>query len=96
MMSGTTVLAPDVFTYLDLPWVPDPLADQRLGGSIAWAIGEFPSLVLALLVAVQWYRSDRADAVRRDRKVDREGDLELDAYNERLGRMASRDERAPR
>ncbi len=95
MMSGTAVLAPDVFTYLDLPWVPDPLADQRLGGSIAWAIGEFPSLVLALLVAVQWYRSDRADAVRRDRKVDREGDLELDAYNERLARMADRDEHAP-
>ncbi len=31
------VLAPEVFTQLQLPWVPDPLVDQRRGGLVALA-----------------------------------------------------------
>ncbi|EWT01407.1 cytochrome C oxidase assembly protein [Intrasporangium oryzae NRRL B-24470] len=96
MISGTTVLAPDFFEYLKLPWVPDPLADQRTGGSVAWAIGELPALVLALIVAAQWFRSDSADAVRGDRRAERDGDAELAAYNARLAALAQRDERADR
>lgn len=91
MISGTAVLAPDFFHALHLPWVPDPLADQRKGGSIAWAIGEFPTLALALIVAVQWSRTDKAESVRADRRADRDSDAELTAYNARLARMAERD-----
>lgn len=91
MISGTTVLAPEFFEFLDLSWVPDPLADQRNGGSVAWAIGELPALVLAMVVAFQWFRSDRADAVRSDRRADRDGDAELAAYNARLAQLAKRD-----
>lgn len=94
MISGTALLGGDFFTSVDIPWVPDPLADQRYGGGVAWAIGELPALVLALTVAMQWYRADRAESTRRDRRADRDGDAELTAYNERLAALARRDERA--
>ncbi|MDN5789961.1 MAG: bifunctional copper resistance protein CopD/cytochrome c oxidase assembly protein [Micrococcales bacterium] len=96
IVSGATLLAPSFFTALDLPWVPDLLADQRNGGAVAWAIGELPSLALALGVAVQWARSDRAESIRRDRAADRDGDAELAAYNARLAQYAERDQRAAR
>ncbi|GAA2017232.1 cytochrome c oxidase assembly protein [Terrabacter terrae] len=96
MVTGTTLLAGDFFTAIRMPWVPDPLADQRLGGGVAWAIGELPSLVLALTVAVQWFGRDQAESVRRDRRADRDGDAELNAYNERLAALAKRDGDTPR
>jgi putative copper resistance protein D len=94
MITGTALLGGDFFPTIAIPWVPDLLADQRFGGGVAWAIGEFPSLVLALIVAVQWSRTDRAESVRADRKADRDGDAELAAYNARLAALADRDERS--
>lgn len=93
MISGTTLLAGGFFEAIDIPWVPDLLADQRYGGGVAWAIGELPALALALVVAMQWYQADRAESTRRDRRADRDGDAELTAYNERLAALAKRDER---
>lgn len=93
LISGESLLAPAFFETIKLPWVTDPLADQRLGGSIAWAIGELPSLALAMIVAVQWARTDRAETRRKDRQADRDGDAELAAYNARLAALAQRDER---
>ena len=92
IINGTTLLAGDFFRALHLSWVTDPLADQRTGGSIAWAIGELPTLALALIVAVQWARADKVETVRRDRRADRDSDAELTAYNARLARIAERDE----
>ncbi|WP_256794486.1 cytochrome c oxidase assembly protein [Terrabacter sp. Ter38] len=92
MISGTTLLGGDFFPTVAIPWVTDRLADQRYGGGVAWAIGELPSLVLALTVALQWFRTDSAESVRQDRRADRDGDAELTAYNERLAALARRDE----
>ncbi|MBW8730537.1 MAG: bifunctional copper resistance protein CopD/cytochrome c oxidase assembly protein [Terrabacter sp.] len=92
MISGTTLLGGDFFPTIAIPWVTDRLADQRYGGGVAWAIGELPSLVLALTVALQWFRTDSAESVRQDRRADRDGDAELTAYNERLAALARRDE----
>ena len=94
MITGTSLLGGDFFTAVQIPWVGDLLADQRYGGGVAWAIGELPSLVLALIVAMQWFRSDSAESVRSDRKADRDGDAELRAYNEKLAALAGRDDRA--
>ena len=91
MISGTTLLAPDFFTTINVSWIDDLLVDQRNGGAIAWAIGELPALVLALLVATQWFRADKREGRRRDRRADRDGDAELAAYNEQLARLAERD-----
>ncbi len=91
MISGTMLLGGDFFPTIAIPWVGGPLADQRYGGGVAWAIGELPSLVLALTVALQWFRTDSAESVRQDRRADRDGDAELTAYNERLAALAKRD-----
>jgi len=40
---------------------------------------------------VQWARSDSKEAKRRDRRVERDGDAELAAYNENLRRLAQHD-----
>ena len=104
LMTGSTLLAPDFFNALHLPWLTDPLADQQKGGAIAWGIGEFPTMVLALLVTLSWIRSDTATARRKDRQADRDDDAELRAYNQRLAALArgrrptapaTGDERAP-
>ncbi len=81
------LLAPDFFAQLNLPWGPAPLADQRRAGEIAWGIGEAPTLALAVIVAVQWFRRDAAETRRLDRQADRDGDAELKAYNEHLRRL---------
>ncbi|GAA1234797.1 cytochrome c oxidase assembly protein [Janibacter melonis] len=87
LTQSTTLLAPDFFGVLDLPWVPDPVADQRTGGEIAWGVGEAPTLVLAVAVAVQWMRSDERESRRRDRSAERDGDRELEAYNAHLASL---------
>jgi putative copper resistance protein D len=91
LISGTTVLQPRYFGGLGREWGRDLLADQRLGGSLAWAIGEIPTLLLALVLVVQWSRSDDREARRRDRAADRDGDAELAAYNEMLSKLAAKD-----
>ena len=96
LTSGTTLLAPDFFQGLHLPWAVDLLADQRAGGAVAWGIGELPTLILALLVTLAWVRSDKAESTRLDRQADRDDDAELRAYNARLGALSHQDgPRAP-
>lgn len=79
-----TLLAPDFFQSLQLPWLTNPLANQVTAGQIAWGTGELPTLVLALVVARGWVRTDGAEAARQDRQADRDGDAELVAYNAML------------
>jgi putative copper resistance protein D len=93
MTGSTTVLAPDFFEALKLPWMTDVLGNQREAGAIAWGIGEAPTLILTLLVAVAWVRTDRAESTRKDRQADRDGDAELAAYNAHLQELKRRNER---
>ena len=89
LIQGTGLLLAD--WYGAMGWGIDALADQRTGGGIAWSVGELPTVSLALIVAVLWYRSDRRESTRYDRKADRDGDAELNAYNEMLAARARRD-----
>ncbi|MGO1165447.1 MAG: cytochrome c oxidase assembly protein, partial [Janibacter sp.] len=91
LTQSTELLAENFFGRLDLPWMPDPLADQRTGGAIAWGVGEAPTLVLAIGVAWQWMRSDSRETTRLDRRADRDGDAELEAYNAHLAELNRRD-----
>ena len=92
IMSGTGLLLAD--WYGAMGWGTDALADQQLGGGIAWSIGEIPTVALAITVAVQWSRSDEKESRRRDRHADRTGDAELEAYNAQLAAIAERDRRS--
>ncbi len=94
LMSQTTLLAADWFGNMGRPWGLSAIADQQHGGDIAWGIGELPTLVLAITVAVMWTRSDEREARRRDRQADRTNDAELADYNAMLARLAERDKGA--
>jgi putative copper resistance protein D len=92
IMTTNSLLLADWFGAMGRTWGQTPLADQQTGGGIAWSLGEIPTMFLAIVVAVQWSRSDAKESKRRDRDADRTGDAELKAYNERLARMASQDD----
>ncbi|HET7475163.1 MAG TPA: bifunctional copper resistance protein CopD/cytochrome c oxidase assembly protein [Dermatophilaceae bacterium] len=90
LTSQTTLLAPDFYRALALPYPVDLLADQQRGGAIAWGVGEVPTLVLAILVTVAWLRADAAESRRQDRQADRDDDAQLRAYNAALAARAGR------
>lgn len=92
LTQSTELLAEGFFSRLDMDWMPDPLADQRTGGAVAWGVGELPTLVLAMVVAWQWVKSDRRETTRLDRRADRDGDAELEAYNRHLAGLGRRDD----
>ena len=91
MQSGLMVA--EWFGAMGRTWGATPLEDQYIGGGIAWSIGEIPTLILAITVAIQWSRNDARETKRRDRHADRTGEAELDAYNARLRELAMRDTR---
>lgn len=88
LMSSHEVIGRYFYSGLRLPWVPDLLADQRLGGGLAWATGEVPMLIVVVAMVAQWSRMDERAARRSDRKADRDGDADLTAYNAMLRQMA--------
>ncbi|ROS79065.1 cytochrome c oxidase assembly protein [Cellulomonas sp. PhB143] len=93
LMSGSSLLVADYFGLTGRPWGPSAIVDQQRGGGIAWGIGEIPTLALAFVVALSWSRSDEKEARRRDRRVARTGDVEMDEYNAMLARLKERDDR---
>ncbi|MDQ1135237.1 cytochrome c oxidase assembly factor CtaG/putative copper export protein [Microbacterium sp. SORGH_AS 1204] len=93
IMMNSGLMVSEWFGAMGRTWGATPLEDQYVGGGVAWSVGEIPTLILAITVAIQWSRSDERQQKRRDRHVDRVGDLELDAYNEELARLAARDAR---
>ena len=88
MMTGETLLAAPF--YQGLNYVSDPLKDQQSAGTITWGSGELPTFLLAMMVAYQWMKSDTIDARREERRAERDGDAELNAYNEYLEKMNRR------
>ncbi|TDD05762.1 copper resistance protein CopD [Saccharopolyspora terrae] len=91
LMMSAKPIGGDFYRSLDLPWLTDLLADQRLGGGLAWASGEVPLVVVMLALLIQWSRADDRQARRIDRKADKDGDADLTAYNEMLKRLADQD-----
>ncbi|WP_424188145.1 cytochrome c oxidase assembly protein [Actinokineospora sp. G85] len=87
LMNSSTVVGADFFGYLALPWLPDPLADQHLGGAIAWAAGEAPMLAVVVALLRQWSRDDEREARRADRHADAGHDDRLAAYNAMLAEL---------
>jgi cytochrome c oxidase assembly factor CtaG/putative copper export protein len=84
------LLLADWYGAMGRTWGLPPLEDQQAAGGIAWSVGEIPTVVLAVLVAILWNRSDTRDAKRSDRAADRDGDAELAAYNEMLASRSKR------
>lgn len=91
IMSNVGLFLADWYGAMGRTWGPPPLVDQQNGGGIAWSVGELPTIALAIIVAIQWSRSDTKEQKRVDRNADRTDDAELKEYNERLARLAGRD-----
>ena len=91
LMGMQTVVAEPFYQALALPWAADLLADQRLGGGIAWAAGEVPLLLVLVALLVQWAKADDREARRVDRRADDDGDADRAAYNAMLRKLSGDD-----
>ena len=91
IMSGEGLLLADWFGAMGRTWGDAPLVDQQAGGAIAWSVGEIPSVVIAVLLSMQWGRDEGRIAKRLDRQAERDDDADLRAYNEMLGGLPTRD-----
>ncbi|ASY36111.1 cytochrome c oxidase assembly protein [Streptomyces sp. CLI2509] len=88
MMASTTMVG--TFENPPASLGVDALSDQTAAGGIAWAFSEVPSVVVLLVLLMQWYRSEQRQARRTDRAADRDGDAELNAYNDYLASLQGR------
>ena len=91
IMQSIEPIGVDWYIQVQPPWITDLLADTTAGGSIAWALGEIPTFLLLVIVAVMWAKSDTRLAKQIDRAADRDGDADLKAYNAQLGVLNNRD-----
>jgi cytochrome c oxidase assembly factor CtaG/putative copper export protein len=97
LLSSTSIIGAEYYQNLATPWVTDLLADQRIGASYGWAMGEIPILLSLVATFIQWMRSDDREAARIERRsklaAARGEKDELEKYNEYLARLAKRDEK---
>jgi putative copper resistance protein D len=95
LMSSTTLIDRGYFASLKTPWLTDLLADQQLGGSIGWAMGEIPILLALVATFISWVKDDSREAKRIDKNISRAAAMgqtdELADYNQYLQRLAERD-----
>ncbi len=90
LMLDPRPLAPEWFSLVRPEWLTDPVADSLRGSNVAWGLSELPTLIVMVVIAIQWARSDDRESRRRDRQADRDGDAELKAYNAYLAELAKR------
>ena len=95
LMGSTTLIQAEWFTGLGRAWGLPPLEDQQMAGAITWGIGEIPTVLIAIGVAIMWSRADAREMRRTDRAADRNNDADLEAYNAMLSRMGERGTSAP-
>ncbi len=74
---GLTLFTADHVLYpyyasLGLSWLPDPVADQQLGGGLMWVAGDLLFLVPVLLVVVAWLRDEERRGRLYDEQLDRQ------------------------
>ena len=71
IMAMEEPIAGEWYRSLDLAWLPDPMTDQNVAGSILWGSGDLLGLAFFGVLFVQWVRSSMREAVREDRRLDR-------------------------
>lgn len=95
LMSTSTLIDKGYFASLQTPWLSDLLADQKLGGSVGWAMGEIPILIALVATFINWMRNDSREAKRIDRNTARQAAMgqpdDLANYNQYLQKLAQRD-----
>ena len=99
LMSSTTLIDQGYFASLKTPWLTDLLADQQLGGSIGWAMGEIPIILALVATFISWVKDDSREAKRLDRNTARAAAMglpdDLAQYNQYLQELAQHDRKEP-
>lgn len=93
LLSSDFVIGSNYYRGLDVPWVTDLVADQKMGGQYTWAMGEIPMLVVVIALVFQWFAADARTAKRQDRAMDEGLDDSYEAYNEMLRKLSERADR---
>lgn len=75
LLGRSVPVAAGFYGSLHLPFVPDPLADQRLGAVLAWGLGELPVIIAVIALVLRWSRDDRSSRDVND--LTTSGDKEL-------------------
>ncbi len=70
LMQLNVVMGEEFYNSLELPWNPDLLADQKVGGGVAWAFGSFPLTYVMVLMFLAWRAKDKEDEERVDAELD--------------------------
>lgn len=97
IMTAKTVIAGSYYASLGRPWGPSLLDDQSIGGGLLWAAGDLVGLLVVAALFFQWARADEREALRTDRRIDRDErlareDAALARYNAHLAALARRTE----
>lgn len=66
VLSMKDPLAVNYYRTLDLPWLPDLITSQQIGGVLGWLGGEVPMLLVLVVLLWQWNREDRSDGAHGD------------------------------
>lgn len=86
MLSSTVLVT--AFANPPASWGIAPLEDQGVAGGLAWGYGEGPTVIILLFLLHRWFVDDTRQAKAADARADRDGDPELDAYNDYLEHLA--------
>ncbi|MFC3998825.1 cytochrome c oxidase assembly protein [Nocardiopsis sediminis] len=89
IMMQSEPLAMDYYGQFVVPWSEGVAEDQYMGGGVAWAIAEIPTLLVMVALVVQWSRDDERSERRRERHSRRGGsdDADMDDYNAYLAEL---------
>lgn len=88
VMSMDTMIGGKFYPELGLTWMHNLMADQHVGGGMAWISGEVPVLLVVGALLSQWAKQDRKDNKRTERHQDvYPEDDELAAYNAMLAQL---------
>ncbi len=71
LLSSESVLYPHYLTTIR-SWGPSPLADQQLGGTLMWVMGDMVFLAAMLGVVAAWMRFEDVRTARLDARLDEE------------------------
>jgi putative copper resistance protein D len=91
MTSAESLLQASWFGSTGRDWGLPAIDDQQIGGAIMWGIGEVPTVIMAVIVAVMWSQSDAKESKRLDRKADLNDEAELKAWNRMYEQLAEDD-----
>ncbi|MCZ0990869.1 cytochrome c oxidase assembly protein [Streptomyces diastatochromogenes] len=72
VMTHGTLIAGAWYLHHAPPWAPDVQRDQQLGGGAMISIAELVALPFLLAILAQWARTERAETVALDRRLEAE------------------------